>query len=477
MRRSPFRDSRNQKLINDSRQSTDLKVFNFPMTEILTHCRVNPSCKITIDTDKDSWVVNYDNNVDNKTSLVVIKGKAFDFDTRNGKIKLSGGIGSLNLMLKYILRLLNAEASEEKIKQRCKTINKKITDYLGEHDHADVPIQLLEEVYEKAINSERIDQCKVTKSPRKELRSRTRNSTTAIKPAIVAAKDYKHNDDVFTLTIPDTFALAPSKYIKTSNEYGIFTKKKIKKGETIGVYTGVVCFMETKKKSYEDMYRSCYSKYCKNGSFLLKNDRYDMAIGGKKVIDASIQNQASFIRYINTGFPNHFYNNCSYAEDNGIVEMRATRDIYPGEEILCDYGINSESNVLDKTVLVQVISINPDETVTFTRQVKDDPIPTTTTLPFDDFRNKYYHILTEYLKRNKKMTLYRDRMKAPLIVQEDKYTVPELETYKDTELTHFLTSIKKKLDALAPPSKIKSDLKRKHYYELLDYYENKKSRI
>lgn len=470
MKRSPFRDSRNQKILGDPKQSTDLKVFNFPMTEILAYCRENPSCNITVDTDKDSWVVKYEIVPHSNRARIIIKGKEFLFDTSHGTIKLSGpGSDSLNLMLTYILKLLNKSVdgsgpSDGKIKQRCKTINKKIGDYLGDYDHSEVPLPLLEQIYENSINSVRIDQSNIMKSPRKSA-PKGRTTTTYTEPLI--NEQYRYNDDLFTLSIPDAYALAPSKYIK--NEYGIFTKREIKANETIGVYKGIVCFMETKKKSYDDLFRSCYSKYCKQGSYLLKNDRYDICVKKNKVIDASIQNQGSFVRYINSGFPNHFYNNCVYDNsDDGTILLRATRAIHVGEELLCDYGINSESNILDNTVTVNVVSINQDDVVTFSRLYnKEEEV---NTMKFRDFRNKYYHILRDYLKKNNKQGMYKALMKDTLVEQKDRYTLAELDAFKDTELDLFLTNIQIKLDS--EPSNM-SDLKRKHYSELRQYYENK----
>jgi hypothetical protein len=464
--RTPFVDSRNQKLLYDSKQSTDLKVFNFPITDILSCCRTNPSCKITVDTDKDSWVVDCETHNDTSKNVTIsIKGKQFAFDTSRGTIKLSGpGSDSLNLMLKYILGLLNEGASDEKIKQRCKTINKKILDYLGAHDHTEVPIELLERIYEKSINSERIDQAKVA-------RSRTRNRTVTVRATSIKP-DYVHNDDIFTMSIPHGYTLAPSKYIK--NEYGVFTKTKIKKNDIIGTYEGIVCFMQTKKKNYDDLYRACYSKYCQHhGSYLLKSDKYDISVG-KKVIDASIQKHASFTRYINSGFPNYYYNNCIYINDNGSIVIQAIRDIYPGEELLANYGINSESNILDTTVTVKVLSIDPiNATVTFSRHVKNRDEHTTETMQFEAFRDKYHETLVEYLKHNKKQNMYKARMKGTMIVQKDRYTLQELESFRDTELKLFLSNIKK---VLANPNFSKmSELKKKHYGELLDYYKNKKS--
>ena len=94
----------------------------------------------------------------------------------------------------------------------------------------------------------------------------------------------RHNDNVFKLSIPHDFVLAPSKYIYDltgKTEYGIFTKKRIKKNETIGQYTGVV-FKSPDIDTHEALFFRCYKRDCKEGSFLLKNDRYNMLIQNEK---------------------------------------------------------------------------------------------------------------------------------------------------------------------------------------------------
>ena len=78
-------------------------------------------------------------------------------------------------------------------------------------------------------------------------------------------------------------------------------------------YTGVV-FKSPDIDTHEALFFRCYKRDCKEGSFLLKNDRYNMLIQNE-IIDGSIQRKGSFLRYVNTGFPNYFMNNCEFGPD------------------------------------------------------------------------------------------------------------------------------------------------------------------
>lgn len=475
MKRFPFRDSRSQKILHDPRQTTDLKVFNFPMTELLRHCRTHGSCTINIDTDNDSWILDCQHNQSPPQAVInLINKHQFVLDTTDQCIKLSGpGSDSLNMVLKCVLKLLNTNASVDQIKERCKTINKKIVPYLGSHDQSKVPIELLEQIYENCINSIEVDGSKVVKSPRK------RFVTSPKKEAIHSPSDYKHNDNVFKLSIPNDFALAPSKYIYDltgKTEYGIFTKKKIKKNQLIGTYTGIT-FIPKDNDTYDGLFRRCYERDCKEGSFLMKNDKYDMFINNK-IIDSSVQRKGTFLRYINSGFPNYYMNNCAY-DFHG--QCTATRDINPGEELLCSYGINTESNIKEGDgFIVFITGISPPGgsamKVNYVELMNNSDKSTEKTMTFDAFLERYYEILHLYLTKQKKYKLYQPYIKTRKpIIQEKVYTVHELDAFKDTEISLFLQRIKEKLETLH--EKKLSGLKLKHYNQLKDYYENKKSKI
>ena len=478
MKRSPFRDSRSQKIMHDPRQTTDLKVFNFPMTELLRHCRTHASCTINIDTDDESWILDCQESSDGPPQAVIniFNNKQFVLDTTDQCIKLSGpGSDSLNMVLKCVLKLLNTNASDDQIKERCKTINKKIVPYLGAHEQSKVPIELLEHTYENCINSIEVDRSKVAKSPRKRfvVTSPKKEETTAHPSPL----EYEHNDNVFKLSIPDDFALAPSKYIYDltgKTEYGIFTKKKIKKNQIIGSYTGIT-FISKDNDTYDDLFRRCYERNCREGSFLMKNDKYDMLVN-KKIIDSSVQRKGSFLRYINSGFPNYYMNNCAY-DRYGLCT--ATRDISPGEELLCSYGINTESNIREGDgFIVFITGISPpgdSMTVNYVELLNDNT-SNEKTMAFDAFLERYYEILDLYLINGKKYKLYQSYIKTKKpIAQEKKYTVQELNGFKDTEISLFLQRIKEKLDSLS--EKKLSGLKERHYNQLKDYYENKKTKI
>jgi len=284
--------------------------------------------------------------------------------------------------------------------------------------------------------------------------------------------DYKHNDHVFKLSIPHEFVLAPSKYIYDltgKTEYGIFTKKHIKKNEIMGQYTGVV-FKSPDSDTHE--------ADCKEGSFLLKNDRYSMLIQDE-IIDGSIQRKGSFLRYVNTGFPNYFMNNCEFGPDGYCV---ATRDIFPGEELLCSYGANTENNILDSnkstfSIHITEISLPGDDMfVAYTefRNVTNEH--TQKTMEFDAFLERYYEILRSYLLKKRKYKVYQSYFKSKKpVIQTNIYTLSELKKYTDSEISLFLQRIKEKLDSLC--NKKLSGLKLQHYNQLKDYYENKKSKI
>ena len=290
----------------------------------------------------------------------------------------------------------------------------------------------------------------------------------------------RHNDNVFKLSIPHDFVLAPSKYIYDltgKTEYGIFTKKRIKKNETIGQYTGVV-FKSPDIDTHEALFFRCYKRDCKEGSFLLKNDRYNMLIQNE-MIDGSIQRKGSFLRYVNTGFPNYFMNNCEFGPDGYCV---TTRDIFSGEELLCSYGENTENNILDSskpTFSIHIKEISPpgdDMFVAYTefRDVTNEH--TQKTMEFDAFLERYYEILRSYLLKKRKYKVYQSYFKSKKpVIQTNIYTLSELKKYTDSEISLFLQRIKEKLDSLC--NKKLSGLKLQHYNQLKDYYENKKSKI
>jgi hypothetical protein len=292
--------------------------------------------------------------------------------------------------------------------------------------------------------------------------------------------NYKHNDNVFKLSIPTDFVLAPSKYIyelTRKTEYGIFTKLHIKKNEILGQYKGVV-FISPDNDTHEALFHRCYERDCKEGSFLLKNDRYSMLIENR-IIDASIQRKGSFLRYVNTGFPNYYMNNCEFRLDGYCV---ATRDIFPGEELLCSYGANTENNILDinePTFSIHITEITPpgeDMFVTYTECRNVDAHTTQKMMRFDTFLERYYEILRSHLLKKRKYKVYQTYFTAKKpVTQSNIYSLSELEKYKDSEISLFLQRIKETLDSLS--QKKLSRMKLQHYNLLKDYYENKKSKI
>lgn len=477
--RSPYRDSRNAKILSDPRQSSELKIFNFPMTEFLK-CLIHSPENIEIDLENNEWVLDCKGSKNNSKTIVNIKNqKKFVFSILNQTVKLSGpGSDSLNLMLRYLYQILNKNVSEDKINQRCKTINKKIMPYLGDYDLNQVPLDVLIKIYEPCINSIPIDQTLIKKADGGGAKSATRRSKRGIpKTAEVdnSIMDYKHNDDVFTYSIPNDYALAPSKYISSSSKQnGIFTKVPIKKNQVIGVYKGVTCLLESRMKPYDEMYRSCY-RCCKHGSFLLRNDSYDMFVSNnKKIIDGSVQNQSSFIRYINSGYPNYFYNNCTFVNLGNEIQLKATRNINPGEELLCSYGENTESNVNDKAITVKIQKVDNNK-VDYTYQEKNDEIEHKM-MDIEQFAEKYYEILCKFLLKTKQKSQYESVLKRTPIIQTDIYTNEELDTFKDLEFEVFIQHIKTKLEKLKDDKNL-TGLKKQHYNELKEYYENKISKL
>jgi hypothetical protein len=475
--RSPYKDSRNAKILSDPRQSSELKIFNFPMTEFLK-CLIHSPENIDIDLENNEWVLNCKGSLNNSKTTVNIKNqKKFVFSILNQTVKLSGpGSDSLNFMLRYLYQILNKNVSDDRIIQRCKTINKKMMLYLGGCDLNQVPLDTLMKLYEPCINSIPIDQTVIKKADggSKSVTRRSKKSlpkTTEVDNTIM---DYEHNDDVFTYSIPTQFALAPSKYISASSKQnGIFTKIPIKKNQVIGVYKGVTCSFKSKTKSYDDMYNSCF-KCCKHGSFLLQNNSYDMSVlKNTKVIDASIQNQSSFIRYINSGYPNYFYNNCTFVNVDNEIHLKATRNINPGEELLCSYGDNTESNIKDLSISVKIQKVDNDK-VNYTYQEKNHK-EEHRTMDIEHFAERYYEILCKFLLKTKQKSQYESVLKRAPIIQTEIYTNEELNTFKDLEFEVFMQHIKTKLEELK--DKNLTGLKKQHYTELKEYYENKISKL
>ena len=327
MSKSPIIDSRNKDIINDPKQSSPLLIYNFPMTELLQIIKKTPSCSIQINKDTSSWNLECHPHNHSKAVVVNVLGKTFTFDTTDNCMKLSGS-DSLNLMLRYILQQLNGSSTnndgkkqDTRIEQRCKTINKKISQTLPDNfDFSKVPIDFLISVYENCINSIPIDKSTLKIPPLNNnttSRSRRRSpshhhhnvDTNVIKPT-------EFDDEVFKSSMPDGFCLLPSKYVEfvsgKKGEYGVFTRFPIKKNAVIGEYKGVIYPKIARKLSYDDLYKKYFHevKHVNAISYALKNKNYEIEVDDN-IIDASIQNKSSFIRYINSGFPDYFMNNCS----------------------------------------------------------------------------------------------------------------------------------------------------------------------
>jgi SET domain-containing protein len=94
---------------------------------------------------------------------------------------------------------------------------------------------------------------------------------------------------------------------------GVYADRLFKRGDLLGVYTGAIRQQEE----------------------TLENGRYAMAIDNEMVIDASVG--GNWTRYINDGrhgFSKSKVNAKCYTD----MEIRATRRIYPGDEIFISYG-------------------------------------------------------------------------------------------------------------------------------------------
>jgi hypothetical protein len=279
----------------------------------------------------------------------------------------------------------------------------------------------------------------------------------------------KYDSNVFKSSIPDTFFLAPSKSIE--NEYGLFTKIKIDADTKLGEYKGVRYFKDEflkqrKKKDkkhyentkYDDLfhYLKKLEKQINPVSYFIRNDNYNFEIGGREIIDCSIQNKSNFIRYSNSGFPNYFANNCEYFTENNKVYLKSIRAIYPGEEILCTYGTNSENNIFNTNIDIKITKI-PDDPEKENGRVEfiatENKNEKKQTMKLDDFIKRYYEIFDLYLSQNNKISTYKKYLKqletkTLLMLGKKKYDRSEFEKYNNSEFDLFKNRLLDKINKI-----------------------------
>lgn len=102
---------------------------------------------------------------------------------------------------------------------------------------------------------------------------------------------------------------------------GLFTLKKIKKGEVALLYEG--------EKLTVDQYNK---RYDKSG-----HGEYGMTLGKKHVIDAR-KTSSGLGRFVCDFTGSGKKPNVEYLDNEGIIEITAKKKIKPGEELLVDYG-------------------------------------------------------------------------------------------------------------------------------------------
>jgi len=303
--------------------------------------------------------------------------------------------------------------------------------------------------------------------------------------------DNPHDDTVFNASIPTSYFLAPSKYLN-KKENGLFTKQKIKIESPIFEYKGISYPKANSTKSYDDLYKTYFQpRYVSGVNYILRNKSYEIEINDN-IIDASIQSKSSFVRYVNSGFPDYFRNNCEFIQSGNKVILVATRDIEEGEELLCSYGINSESNVNNSNFKITIeIRKIPDITemdttnygnVEYTEYIfgtTSEKKSTEKFMKLDDFAKKYYETLISYLQATNKLKLYTkhyltklrqrrlDEIKSQ--IGKYKYDRSEFDKFKNTEHEAFMNKIEHKIDELK--NKKLHGYKQDHYEQLKKYYQ------
>ena len=515
-RRSPMRDSRDGNKKADPKQSSPILSYNIPLTNILQNIKDGYS-NISIGYEKTDeggeWITTYENNNDagggKKKTKVTVFNKSFEFNVNDNCIKLSGpGSDSLNLMVRYMLQILNSEANNNQIEQRCKTVNKKIATMLpANFDYSCVPLDFLIEVYENCINGVPVIRSSLTTTslartvPQKS--SSSSSSSKKTPPKKISPQKTKEKEDVkkymiipgehdsttFKTSIPTNFFLAPSKYLELK-ENGLFTKEKIPNNTPVYEYKGLVYDKSYSALPYDKLYiKWFHPKNVSGVNYILRNKSYEIEINNT-IIDASIQNRSSFARYVNSGFPNYYRNNCEFVQDNNKVILVTTREIDAGEELLCSYGINSESNVTNSQSKISINITKIPETISEDMSIEYDEIVITNTnnsekkevknksMGFEDFAKKYYESLISFLNGNNKMKFfssYLSKLKEKCLnevknnLNNYKYEPSEFEKFKDAEFEAFKNKIEKKIEECK--GKKLSGYKELHYKQLVEYFE------
>lgn len=515
--RSPIRDSRFAEKKDDPNQVSPILSYNLPITKLLEKIKEGYTTIYILFTKKDDgsgeWITKFEDLSRNFTRQCQINfnKKTFELTVNHDCIKLSGpGADSLNLMMRYILETLNRKSTSEQVEQRCKTINKKIINNLLPEgfDSTNTPLDFLVQVYEKCINGIPVFRSEIIpvnnkqhkqlkkKSPQKKSVSLPKKSPLSSlkkkKDSKLIFFDNPHNDTVFHASIPTSYFLAPSKYLN-KRENGLFTKEKIKNESPIFEYKGISYPKAYSTKSYDDLYKTYFQpRYVSGVNYILRNKSYEIEINDN-IIDASIQSKSSFARYVNSGFPDYFRNNCEFIQSGNKVILVATRDIEEGEELLCSYGINSESNVTNSnfkiTIEIRKIPEITENTtsygnVEYTEYIfgtSSEKKSTEKSMKLDDFAKKYYETLISYLQATNKLKLYTkhyltklrerrlDEIKSH--IGKYKYDRSEFDKFKNTEYEAFLDKIKHKIDELK--NKKLQGYKQDHFEQLKNYYSKK----
>ena len=518
--RSPIRDSRYAEKKDDPNQVSPILSYNLPIAKLLEKIKDGYTTIFIGYTKKNDgsgdWVTQCEkiNRNSTRQSKITFNNTTFELSVNHDCIKLSGpGSVSLNLMMRYILKILNPKSTNDQVEQRCKTINKKIISLLPEgFDSSNTPLDFLVQVYEKCINgipvfrSEIITanepsskkQYKQQPSPKKKSPSKKVSSSLPKKSPPPPKKkkendskliflDNPHDDSVFNASIPTTFFLAPSKYLN-KKENGLFTKEKIKNESYIFEYKGISYPKANSSKSYDELYKTYFQpRYVSGVNYILRNKSYEIEID-ENIIDASIQSKSSFVRYVNSGFPDYFKNNCEFIKSGNKVILVATRDIEEGEELLCSYGINSESNVTNSKfkITIEIRKIPEIEdtnhgNVEYTEYIfgKTESKVTEKSMKMDDFTKRYYETLISYLKATNKLKLYtndyltklRERRLNEIKSQIGKYKYhrSEFDQFKNTEYEAFVNKIKTKIEELK--NKKLQGYKQDHYEQLKKYFQ------
>ena len=517
--RSPMRDSRDGNKKVDPKQSSPILSYNIPLTNILQNIKDGYS-NISIGYEKTDeggeWITTYENNDTGggKKTKVTVFNKSFEFNVNENCIKLSGpGSDSLNLMVRYILQILNSEANNNQIEQRCKTVNKKIATMLPENfDYSCVPLDFLIEVYENCINGVPVFRSSLTTTsslartvPQKSSSSSSSSASSKKTPqkkssprkTIEKKEDVKkymiipseHDSTTFKTSIPTNFFLAPSKYLELK-ENGLFTKETIPNNTPVFEYKGLVYDKSYSALPYDKLYiKWFHPKNVSGVNYILRNKSYEIEINNT-IIDASIQNRSSFVRYVNSGFPDYYRNNCEFVQDNNKVILVTTREIDAGEELLCSYGINSESNVTNSLSKISINITKIPEIISEDMFIEYDEIVITNTnnsekkevknksMGFENFAKKYYESLISFLNGNNKMKLfssYLSKLKEKCMkevktnLNNYKYEPSEFEKFKDAEFEAFKKKIENKIEECK--GKKLSGYKELHYKQLVEYFE------